>query len=1132
MEHALEQLKETVAEAEDYLKKSSQTVAYVKFYIQNIEEDIAVLAATDSIDDNLADRALQLRIHARRIKRTLDVWLIENNKPTPSGQINANAGREPDHKPQIKLEKLTLPTFDGDPTKFLVYWNTIVENVVNNPDVSDTAKWVYLRNSLKGRPAELLADMPETAASIQTALTLLSDIYGGDERSITELYRKFHNLTPATATTESIRLTHAKLESYLLALEGLQHSVNENQYIRSVYIGKFPEALIQDVVTTKNIKLKDIRAKINQILLARESTQKQIIHTAPPPVSNSMVMQTAIILPTASQPSNMQMQAINTPAIPNAVNSATAGPMLKPKCVFCEIRHWADECPQYTTAEQRRNRAPDRCIKCIRPAHPGTECQRQRRCAHCDSLQHNRAFCPVKFPSNSSENRICVVREAPTPSWVAKKGCFFTCITQVSTKKAPTPYEVRVLIDTAGSRSLITKRTADRLRLRATSDVFRYSGIEGHQTTDAPAIDEPIQFHAIDGSMVTIGAYITDTLVQDVAVPDIETFKASYPQYKDMHIPPTGKSLPIDILIGGDNLVDFVLFDRGYVVDENHQLMATKLGWLIATRHNKSAQNTNEAVLLINDDDHIKQMFDLEMVGLADFNKAEFEAEQVAIDKFHRDLEFNNTRYDIAWPYVDKNPQLSTNYGPTLGRLKTQWRKMQHQPKLLMDYHQIIQKQVTTIKQDNIREFRYVPSQQNRADVATRGADYQRLVEQTWWQTPAWLAQGNRPKNEINTDTEKETLLVTTEAEVTQKIETAPVKNTIGVATINSEHYSSLHSPLQSTANCIEAAKRFGRRKLEGRYPNPYEAAKTLWIRWDQCNSNLQQASMHKFRVYTDENGIVRCSTRIQKASVLQETKDPILLVKGSKLTELIILHIHTMNMHTGTTHTLAILRTQYYLPQARRQIFEIINASCYKCKRQLTYISRDTEELILTPAHFLGLKYPAVPIHAEITQNDDIMTKLWKAAQQYLAEFWQYWSESYVLALRNRDDKLKNKPRNVIHPPKKGDIVLLADPDRKRVQWRIALVERLVTSGDGVVRSAQIKLPNGTRTIRPIIKLAPMDLNIDLPNVDDQQLNRRRDAIVLRSPEGAAGQLQQQINQEDEDDAEVVELGLYDVLE
>lgn len=77
----------------------------------------------------------------------------------------------------------------------------------------------------------------------------------------------------------------------------------------------------------------------------------------------------------------------------------------------------------------------------------------------------------------------------------------------------------------------------------------------------------------------------------------------------------------------------------------------------------------------------------------------------------------------------------------------------------------------------------------------------------------------------------------------------------------------------------------------------------------------------------------------------------------------------------------------------------------------------------------------------------------------------------------------VKNTPtKNVI---KVGDIVLVHDDIRKRINWPLARVTRLVFGNDGFVRSAEIKTKNGT-TNRPITKLYPLEVRVE--DVPDQK--------------------------------------------
>jgi len=55
-------------------------------------------------------------------------------------------------------------------------------------------------------------------------------------------------------------------------------------------------------------------------------------------------------------------------------------------------------------------------------------------------------------------------------------------------------------------------------------------------------------------------------------------------------------------------------------------------------------------------------------------------------------------------------------------------------------------------------------------------------------------------------------------------------------------------------------------------------------------------------------------------------------------------------------------------------------------------------------------------------------------------------------------------------------DVVIIYD-DVPRTNWKLAVVEKLITGLDGITRAAEIRTTNG-RTNRPITKLFPLEVN------------------------------------------------------
>ena len=68
----------------------------------------------------------------------------------------------------------------------------------------------------------------------------------------------------------------------------------------------------------------------------------------------------------------------------------------------------------------------------------------------------------------------------------------------------------------------------------------------------------------------------------------------------------------------------------------------------------------------------------------------------------------------------------------------------------------------------------------------------------------------------------------------------------------------------------------------------------------------------------------------------------------------------------------------------------------------------------------------------------------------------------------------------------REGDVVLVGDDNRKRINWPLARIEKLILGRDGVVRVAILKTKDG-RLKRPIQRIYPLEINND--NVEEREI-------------------------------------------
>ena len=148
---------------------------------------------------------------------------------------------------------------------------------------------------------------------------------------------------------------------------------------------------------------------------------------------------------------------------------------------------------------------------------------------------------------------------------------------------------------------------------------------------------------------------------------------------------------------------------------------------------------------------------------------------------------------------------------------------------------------------------------------------------------------------------------------------------------------------------------------------------------------------------------------------------------------------------------------------------------------RPLTYVSSDfADPEPLTPSHLLyGRRIRPIPHPLdnpeELEDPDfldaDNMRRVDKQAH-LIEQFWTRWKREYLTSLREFN-KISGHNKQAI---KLGDVVIVHD-DKPRMQWRLVVVEKLITGKDNLVRAAHIRM--GTyKTSRPIVKLYPLEVS------------------------------------------------------
>jgi hypothetical protein len=247
-------------------------------------------------------------------------------------------------------------------------------------------------------------------------------------------------------------------------------------------------------------------------------------------------------------------------------------------------------------------------------------------------------------------------------------------------------------------------------------------------------------------------------------------------------------------------------------------------------------------------------------------------------------------------------------------------------------------------------QWRHVPTKQNSADLATRGMTVEDLAQSTlWWHGPDFLLNDRTAWPECPVSTPMEALEEIRKPEEKLTFITQPVV----LEKLDPEHYSSWNRLLRVTAwinRFCNNARRASPRRIKGctLTVSELQEARNIWYRKaqtdcfseDVCNLEKKQPISNKSRLlsfnpYLDEQGIVRVNGRLAQAEHLAyDARFPIILPRKHAITRLITQHYHELGNHNaGTSHTLADLRTRFWIIHGREVVKEI-ESKCTWCKR------------------------------------------------------------------------------------------------------------------------------------------------------------------------------------------------------
>ncbi|XP_043862615.1 uncharacterized protein LOC122756587 [Drosophila santomea] len=322
----------------------------------------------------------------------------------------------------------------------------------------------------------------------------------------------------------------------------------------------------------------------------------------------------------------------------------------------------------------------------------------------------------------------------------------------------------------------------------------------------------------------------------------------------------------------------------------------------------------------------------------------------------------------------------------------------------------------------------HVRSEQNSADLASRGVSLHELAENhLWWHGPEWL-QGPRELWPAQSDT----LPVT-------ELEQRAVK--VHFVKAPSIDFLERFSKLDKALRVLVYVQRFLKRCRK---------AQSIWPRasaFDREKASSSVKSFGEFVPFIDQHGLLRACGRLTASKTLQyDERHTIILPYDCRLSRLIVQFTHQITLHGGSQLIVRLIRSKYWIPKIKNLVKTVVNPY-------------PSDLLALTPGHFL-IGGPLLS-----TAEPEI-----KGEAKSIINRWQH------LKAQHQQFSARNLQAD--------DMVVVKEDNLPPNEWRLGRIVSAFPGADDRIRVVEIRTSRGTikRPVHKVILLPMEDKESSVP--------------------------------------------------
>ena len=261
---------------------------------------------------------------------------------------------------RVKLPKISLPRFNGNPIKWTAFWDSYESAIHLNRDLSEVDKFNYLRSILDGTASDAVAGLTLSSANYQQAIEILRKRFGNKQVIISKHMDTLMSMEAISSDRhlKDLRQLYDNTESHVRSLKSL--GIEPAAYgalLSPVLLSKLPPELrliVSRKVSDSKLDMDALLATFEEELTARERantlsarrSQERTHHTA---------------------------------------STLFSGSNTAPQCSYCQQSHSSAKCSTVTDIASRKHilKTSGHCFNCLRRNHVSRECKSSSRCLRC-----------------------------------------------------------------------------------------------------------------------------------------------------------------------------------------------------------------------------------------------------------------------------------------------------------------------------------------------------------------------------------------------------------------------------------------------------------------------------------------------------------------------------------------------------------------------------------------------------------------------------------------------------------------------------------------------------------------------------------------------------------------------------